>query len=126
AVQGRGGPEHCGGVLVGRGEDAALDLEAGGRGVWVGKASGCALALQLGELVAIDREVVVEAGGARHALAQQRDQQHAERRRGEEREEEVEHGGLAITRRPKAEEPSGLPRKVPRSAWDDIILVAQQ
>src|SRR5882757_26793 len=71
---------------------------------------GGPLALDLGQLVAIDRELALEPAGRGRARAQQRDQQDADRRRGEEREQELEHG-LTVIPRPKAEGPFALPQR---------------
>jgi len=78
-------------VFLGRREDAALDLGARGRCIGLGEAARGALALHLGELIAIDREVVVEPARGGEPRAQQRDQQHADRARSEEGEEEFQH-----------------------------------
>lgn len=73
------------------GEDAALDLEPRRRGFVAAQSAAGVLALDLGELVAVDRELAVEAAGRRHARAQQRDQQRADRRCGEKGEQEFQH-----------------------------------
>ena len=85
-------------VLLGGDQDAAFDLGAGGAGLRFGQRARRPLALQFAELIAIDREVVVEPRRAVDAPAQQRDQQDAPRRGGEEGEEEFEHGRLRILR----------------------------
>src|SRR5215472_11282033 len=95
-------------VLVGGSEEAAFDLGARGRGVLGGEAVRGALALHFGELVAIDREVAVQPLGGTEPRAQQRDQQHTHGARGQQREEEFEHDGLAVIPRPKAEGPFAM------------------
>ena len=72
-------------------QDAALDLQSRRCGFALAEIAAGALALDLGELVAIDRELAVETTRRCHARAQQRDQQRADRRRGEKREQEFEH-----------------------------------
>ena len=79
------------GVALGGGEDAALDFYARGSGLRFGHRAGRALALELGQLVAIDGEVVVQPIGRLDAGAQQRDQQRADRGGGEEGEKELKH-----------------------------------
>ena len=77
-------------VIAGR-EDAALDLDARRGGLALGQGAGGAFALDLGQLVAIDRELAVEPAGRILLRAQERDQQDGDRDRGEEGEQEFQH-----------------------------------
>src|SRR5688572_19563131 len=90
AMQSVGRRRRC--LCVGVSEqDAALDLQSRRRGFAVAEIAAGALALDFGELVAVDRELAVEPTRRCHARAQQRDQQRTDRRRGEKREQEFQH-----------------------------------
>ena len=77
-------------VIAGR-EDAALDLDARRGGLALGQGAGGAFAFDLGQLVAIDRQLAVEPAGLLLLGAQERDQQDGDRDRGEEGEEKFQH-----------------------------------
>ena len=79
-------------ALVGGREDTPLDLAARGFGLGLGQRTGAGLALDLGQLVAIDGEVVIEPRRGAMTRAQQRHEQRANRRGGEKGEAEFEHG----------------------------------
>ena len=96
AVQGRGLPWPVGfrGVgrsPLGRSKNSSLDFQAGGGGLGLGHGAGGAVALDLGQLVAIDGERAVEPFGAPRRRAQQRHQQRPHGGGGQECQEEFEH-----------------------------------
>ena len=73
------------------GQDAPFDLDARRRAIGPAHPAGRLLALELGELIAVDRKLTAQPIAMIHASLEQRPEQRPDRRRGEQGEEKLEH-----------------------------------
>ena len=72
-------------------QHAALDLDAPGGGLGLGHRARRPLAFEFGQLIAIDRQLALEPVAPVETAAEQRPQQRADRRGGEQGEQEFQH-----------------------------------